>query len=200
MGRSLCRIKTQQKWVVPFTNLKRNSSTPPLECSQSKAIPPMKEKFCKGNIFIPHFLTGPDRRYKMGHCGILPKNCHVVPSPLDTQTTPCDTWHSSLHLDVSHPEFYLANVLPYPDVSQTQFYPANVLPYPDVSQPQFYLADVPLSPDGRGGRFNFPGQTHPDPLVTLTRTSWLVRHSRFAGSISAHNKKDNSDNTDDQVS
>ena len=103
-----------------------------------------------------------------------------------------------------------------------------------------------LSPDGRGGRFNFPGQTCPDPnelvvgwerstiqlprtdmsgssgnaylenirsrrfsflgqtcpnpLVTLPRIVWLVRYSRFAGSISAHNQKANSNNTDDQVS
>ena len=71
-------------------------------------------------------------------------------------------------------------------------------------QPTFHLLRIfhirRLPPDGRGGRFNFPGQTCPDPLMTLTRTAWLVRHSRFAGSISAHNKKDNSDNTDDQVS
>ena len=26
-----------------------------------------------------------------------------------------------------------------------------------------------LTPDGRGGRFNFPGQTYPDPLIALTR-------------------------------
>ena len=104
--------------------------------------------------------------------GILPKNCRVAPSPLDTQTAPCDAWHSSLHLDVSHSEFYPANVLPYPDVSQPQFYPANVLPYPDVSQPQFYPANIPPSPDGRGGRFNFPRQTRPDPLVTLTWTAY----------------------------
>ena len=26
----------------------------------------MKEKFCKCSIFIPHFLTRPDRRYKKG--------------------------------------------------------------------------------------------------------------------------------------
>ena len=30
----------------------------------------------------------------------------------------------------------------------------------DISHP------APLSPDGRGGRFNFPGQTCPDPSVT----------------------------------
>ena len=32
-----------------------------------------------------------------GRCGILPKNCRVAPSPLDTQTPPCDAWHSSFH-------------------------------------------------------------------------------------------------------
>ena len=26
-----------------------------------------------------------------------------------------------------------------------------------------------LTPDGRGGRFNFPGRTYPDPLIALTR-------------------------------
>ena len=118
--RSLCGIKSQRKWVVPFTNLKRNSSTPSLECSQSKAIPPMKEKFCKGNIFIPHFLIGPDRRYKRGHCGILPKKCHVAPSPWDTQTAPlatCGITHSTWTEILTHstrishirirPTFYL---------------------------------------------------------------------------------------------
>ena len=65
-----------------FANLKWNPSTLPLERSQSKAILPMKEKFCKGSIFISPFLTGPDMRYKRGHCGILPKKCHVALSPL----------------------------------------------------------------------------------------------------------------------
>ena len=51
----------------------------------------------------------------------------------------------------------------------------------------FHIRHLPL--DGRGGRFNFPRQTCPDTLVTLTRTAWLVRRSRFAGSISAHNQK-----------
>ena len=27
------------------------------------------------------------------------KKCHVGPSPLDTQTTPCNTWHRSFHPD-----------------------------------------------------------------------------------------------------
>ena len=37
---------------------------------------------------------------------------------------------------------------------------ANVSPSPNISHP-----------DGRGGRFNFPGQTCPDPLIALT---WRV--------------------------
>ena len=61
--------------------------------------------------------------------------------------------------------------------------------------------------DGRGGRFNFPRQTCPDPSITLiqiasvandshfTRIAWLVKYSRFAESISTHNQKANSDNT-----
>ena len=32
-----------------------------------------------------------------GRCGILPKNRRVAPSPLDTQTPPCDAWHNSFH-------------------------------------------------------------------------------------------------------
>ena len=72
--------------------------------------------------------------------------------------------------------------LPYPDVSQPQFYPADIPLSPDVSQPQFRPVDATflrmshsrnsirptfhllrvfhirrLPPDGRGGRFNFPG-------------------------------------------
>ena len=38
--------------------------------------------------------------------------------------------------------------------------------HPDISQP-----------DGRGGRFNFPGQTCPDPLIALTRRVFLSIYS-----------------------
>ena len=63
--------------------------------------------------------------------------------------------------------------------------------HPDVSHSEFCSADIPpgcltsgillcrhsirifrirrLMPDGRRGRFNFPGQTYPDPLIALTR-------------------------------
>ena len=44
-----------------------------------------------------------------------------------------------------------------------------------------------------------PG-VHPRPTIQITWTTWLVRHSRFAGSIFAYNQEANSDNTIDQVS
>nr|CAN77809.1 hypothetical protein VITISV_017601 [Vitis vinifera] len=42
---------------------------------------------------------------------------------------------------------------------------ANIL-HPDISQP-----------DGRGGRFNFSGQTYPDSLIALTRRIFLLVYS-----------------------
>ena len=34
-----------------------------------------------------------------------------------------------------------------------------------------------LTPDGRGGRFNFPSQTYSDPLIALTRRVFLSVYS-----------------------
>ena len=107
---------------------------------------------------------------------------------------PCHQGEGSLHLahadgppcDARHSSFHLGK---------------------NSVRPTFYL-----TPDGRAGRFNFPNQTCPDPLIALTRRVSAVDNSdspdslahqtlaRFTGSIFAHNKKANSDNTDDQVS
>ena len=43
-----------------------------------------------------------------------------------------------------------------------KFYPAGIPPHPDISHP-----------DGKGGRFNFSGQTYLDPLIALTRRVFL---------------------------
>ena len=68
----------------------------------------------------------------------------------------------------------------HPDVSQPRTF------HPDGLHPEIYCADIPsrcltsdtfhlifcirhLTPDGRAGRFNFPGQTYPDPLIALTQ-------------------------------
>nr|CAN72200.1 hypothetical protein VITISV_014984 [Vitis vinifera] len=112
--------------------------------------------------------------------------------------------HSSFHLDeiIAHSirvAILSGQRLPSPDVSQLQFYPADIPPSPNVSQPQFYPADATflrmshsrnsirlmfhllrvshirrLSSDGRGGRFNFPGQTCLDPLVTPIQSARLT--------------------------
>ena len=117
-------------------------------------------------------------------CGILPKKCRVAPSPLDTQTAPCDTWHRSFHPDgnshsfhpdISHPEFCPADVPPSLDISYPEFYPADVPPSPDISQPapaagwerrtiQLPRADMSGSSSSaylkniRSRQFRFPGQ------------------------------------------
>ena len=96
---------------------------------------------------------------KIDCCGILTKKCHVAPSPLATRTAPLAT-HGIAH---STRIYHIRNSSPptfHPDVSQPPLYPADVSPSPDI-----FTSGV-FPPDGRGGRFNFPGQTCPDTLVT----------------------------------
>ncbi|WJZ94860.1 hypothetical protein VitviT2T_013685 [Vitis vinifera] len=40
-----------------------------------------------------------------------------------------------------------------------------------------------LTPDGRGGRFNFPRQTCPDPLIALTRKASAIDNSDSSDSL-----------------
>ena len=40
-----------------------------------------------------------------------------------------------------------------------------------------------LTPDGRGGRFNFPGQTYLDPLIALTRRASVTDNSDSSDSL-----------------
>ena len=117
-------------------------------------------------------------------CGILPKNCRVAPSPLRHVASLIPPGHLTSGILLRRHSTWISHIR-------------------NSVRPTFHILRIfrsrRLSPSERGERFNFPGQTCPDPLVTLTRTAWLIRRSRFAGSISAHNKK-SSDNTDDQVS
>ena len=71
-----------------------------------------------------HILTFHARLTHHQHpcvCGILPKNCRVVPSPLDTRTAPCDTWHCSFHPDGNSHSFH-------PDIPHPEFFPADIPP------------------------------------------------------------------------
>nr|CAN76013.1 hypothetical protein VITISV_019182 [Vitis vinifera] len=54
-------------------------------------------------------------------------------------------------------------------------------------RPTFHLLRIShirrLMPDGRGGRFNFPGQTCPDPLIALTRRAFAADNSDSPDSL-----------------
>ena len=81
-------------------------------------------------------------------CGILPKKCHVAPSPLATQMTPLAA------RGIAHSTHW---------------------GWGDYVWPTFHLLRIfqsrRLPPDGREVRFNFLSQTCPDPLATLTRSA-----------------------------
>nr|CAN80798.1 hypothetical protein VITISV_019808 [Vitis vinifera] len=68
-------------------------------------------------------------------------------------------------------EILSANVPPSPDISHPEFCP-----------PTFHLLRIfhirRLTPDGIGGRFNFPGQTCPDPQIALTRRASAADNSK----------------------
>ena len=88
-----------------------------------------------------------------------------VPIPCTRRRSPLrsiaqSTWGRIPCANISHPEFrastfHIKNSVRRHFTSEILCF--NIL-HPDISQP-----------DGRGGRFNFPGQTYPDPLIALTR-------------------------------
>ena len=113
---------------------------------------------------------------------------------------------SFIHPDISHPD--AANIstlsgclttailsgqhLTYSDVSQLLFCPADI-PLIRVShsrnyiRPTFHLLRIfhirRLPLDGRGGQLNFPGQTCPDPSVTLIRITSVADNSDSPDSL-----------------
>ena len=100
---------------------------------------------------------------------------------------------STFHPDVSHPEFSSTDIPP--GLSHPEFCSADIPPgclssgillrrhstrmshIRNSSPPTFHRARWErldtgwegLTPDGKGGRFNFPGQIYPDHLIALTR-------------------------------
>nr|CAN66746.1 hypothetical protein VITISV_013700 [Vitis vinifera] len=88
--------------------------------------------------------------------------CHSgrgVPTPCTRRRPPCDLWHRTFYPDVRHPEFCSVNILP-------RCLTSGIL----LRRHSIRIFRIRrLMPDGRRGRFNFPGQTYPDPLIALTR-------------------------------
>ena len=65
----------------------------------------------------------------------------------------------TFHLDVSHPEFCSTDIPPGCLTSRILLRRHSIR----------IFRIRRLMPDGRRGRFNFPGQTYPDLLIALTR-------------------------------
>nr|CAN81851.1 hypothetical protein VITISV_004006 [Vitis vinifera] len=86
---------------------------------------------------------------------------------------PCDARHSSFHpgRNSVRPTFHLL---------RTSYIRNSI-------RPTFHLLRIfhirHLTPDGRGGRFNFPGQTCPDPLIALTRRASTADNSDSPDSL-----------------
>ena len=126
----------------------------------------MKEKFCKDSIFIPPFLPGSDKKDKTGIVGSLPNLPRGSFSANYADSPPTDTWHLSFHPDGNSHSFHLDGS----SIRQT----IHLLRI---------LHSRRLSPDGRGGRFNFPGQTCPDPPITLIRRTSAANDSDSPDSL-----------------
>ena len=122
----------------------------------------------------------------MSHCGILPKKCHVAPSPLDTQTTPLRHMASLIPFGrkiiahstrMSHSRNFVRPTSHFLRISHSRnsvrltFYLLRI----------FHIRRFP--PDGRGGRFNFPRQTCLDPSATLIRRTSVAGDSDSLDSL-----------------
>ena len=129
-------------------------------------------------------------------CGILPKKCHVAPSPLATQMAPFatrDIAHSTRTEIIAHstrmshirnyarPTFYLIRMSHSRNSVRPMSHFIRISHNRNSVQPTSHLLRIlrirHLSPDGRGQRFNFPGQTCSGLPVTLTRKISAVDNS-----------------------
>ena len=103
---------------------------------------------------------------------------------------PCHQWEGSLHL--AHADGHPFNA------RHSSFHPgknsvrstSNLLRMSHIRnsiRPTFHLLRIfhnrRLTPDGGGGRFNFPGQTCPDPLIALTRRASAADNSDSPNSL-----------------
>ena len=169
------------------------------------------------------------RKMFLTHCGILPKNCHVAPSSLAAQTSPLATRgiaHSTRTEILTHstrmshirnsarPTFYLIRMSHSRNFARPTSHFFQISHSRNSIRPTFHLLRIfhirRLPPDGRGGRFNFPRQTCPDPSVTLIRRTSVASDSDSSDNLARQilairrihfrSQSKNTDNTDDQVS
>ena len=122
-----------------------------------------------------------------------------------TNGPPCDARHSSFHpgknyvrptfhlLRISHiwnsvrPTFHLLRISHIQNFVQPTSNLLRISHIRNSVRPTFHLLRIfhirRLTPDGRGGRFNFPGQTCPDPLIALTQKASAADNSDSPDSL-----------------
>nr|CAN69594.1 hypothetical protein VITISV_043243 [Vitis vinifera] len=90
---------------------------------------------------------------------------------------PCDAQHSSFHPGKNYvrPTIHLLRISHIRKFSSVRSYMSG------SSDRIFHIQH--LTPDGRAGRFNFPGQTYPDPLIALTRRVSAADNSESPDSL-----------------
>ena len=96
---------------------------------------------------------------------------------------PCDARHSSFHPGKNSvlPTFHLLRISYIRNSVRSTFHLLRISYIQNFVRPTFHLLRIfhirRLTPDGRGGRFNFPGQTCPNPLVMLARRTSAAKDS-----------------------
>nr|CAN60288.1 hypothetical protein VITISV_011783 [Vitis vinifera] len=102
---------------------------------------------------------------------------------------PCDAWHGSFHLGRNsvRPTFHLLRISHIRNSVRPTFHLLRISHIRNSVWPTFHLLLIfhsrHLPPDGRGGRFNFPGQTCLDPLVALTGRTFAADNSDSLDSL-----------------
>ena len=106
-----------------------------------------------------------------------------------TDGPPCDARHSSFHPGKNsvRPTFNLFRISHIRNSVRSTFHLLRISHIRNSVRPTFHLLRIfhirRLTPDGRGGRFNFPGQTCPDPLIALTRRASAADNSDSPDSL-----------------
>ena len=96
---------------------------------------------------------------------------------------PCDAQHSSFHpgKNFVRPTFHLLRISYIRNSIRPTFHLLQISYIRNSVRLTFHLLRIfhirRLTPDGRGGRFNFPGQTCLDPLIAFTRRVFLSVYS-----------------------
>ncbi|RVW91460.1 hypothetical protein CK203_038612 [Vitis vinifera] len=145
------------------------------------------------------------------YCGILPKNCHVASSLLDTQTSPFRCVASFIPPGLIPPGCLTSGIMPGRHLTFSECLTAAILPgrHPTFSgyltaailpgrHPTFSRCLTAAILSGRRstfsgyftsgsccriGRFNFPGQTCSDPSITLIRITSVANDSDSPDSL-----------------